>query len=98
MASGDTLQLFTALHNTPPASDFALLDLNNNNIPHLDFDASANWSAIFLGVMPQNYAGNGITVYIHWSAAVTSGNVDCDAAIERIGEGVQDMDSDGIQP
>ena len=96
MASGDTLAILTALHNEPPASDYATLDTRNNH-PCLDFDASTDETAQFSFVMPQNYAGGGVTVYLHWSASTaTSGNCIWDAAFERIGDGQQDIDSDGF--
>jgi len=63
----------------------------------LDFDASTNWSAVFTGVMPRNYAGGGLTVYIHYAmSTATTGDVDWDAAFERIGDQQQDLDSDGF--
>ena len=67
MASGDTLVVFTPYCNTPTATNFASLDLRNLH-PVLDFDAATNEQATFTGVMPRNYAGGGVTVYIHWAA------------------------------
>jgi hypothetical protein len=96
MASGDTLLIFTPLHNEPPASNFATLDVRNQH-PVLDFDAATNESTIFSAVMPRNYGGGGITVYLHYAmTSATSGDVDWDAAFERIGDGQQDIDSDGF--
>jgi hypothetical protein len=96
MASGDTLVIFTALHNEPPSSNAATLDLRNQH-PVLDFDASTNESAVFAGVMPRHYDGSGVTVYLHYSmSSATSGDVDWDVAWERIGDQQQDIDSDGF--
>ena len=96
MASGNTLLIFTPNHNEPPSSTPALLDTRNLH-PVLDFDASTNWSAVFTGVMPRNYAGGGLTVYIHYAmSTATTGDVDWDAAFERIGDQQQDLDSDGF--
>lgn len=97
MSSGDTLLVFTALHNEPPASNPATLDLRNNH-PVLDFDATTNEGAVFSSVMPQNYsASTGVTVYIHYSmASATSGDIDWDVAFERIGDQQQDVDSDSF--
>ena len=96
MASGDTLLVFSPLHNEPPASNAATLDLRNGH-PCLDFDASTNESAIFSGVMPQHYGGGGVTVYLHYAMSSAEANtVDWDAAFERIGDQQQDLDSDGF--
>ena len=96
MASGDTLVVFTPLHNEPPSSNFATLDLRNLH-PLLDFDASTNESAVFSGVMPRSYAGGGVTVYLHYalSSAIT-GNTDWDVALERIGDQQLDIDADSF--
>lgn len=97
MASGDSLIQFSALNNQPLAANFATFDTRNNH-PVLDFDADTDETAVFSGVMPQNYAGTtGVTVYIHWSASTATANdVAWDVAFERIGDGQQDIDSDGF--
>lgn len=96
MASGDTLLIFTPLQNEPPASNYATLDIRNQH-PVLDFDASTNEDAVFRGVMPRNYGGGGLTVYIHYAmSSATSGDVDWDVAFERIGDQQQDIDADGF--
>lgn len=100
MASGDTLLIFTPLHNEPPtATDAATIDLRNFH-PVLDFDAAANESAVFSAVMPRNYAGTtGVTVYLHYamsSSVSTDGDIDWDVAFERIGDQQLDIDGDGF--
>lgn len=96
MASGDTLLVFTPLHNEPPASNQATLDTRNQH-PVLDFDATTNESAVFSSVMPRHYGGGGVTVYIHYAmSSATSGDIDWDVAWERIGDQQQDLDSDGF--
>ena len=96
MASGDTLLVFTPLQNEPPASNFATLDLRNLH-PVLDFDATTSESAVFRAVMPRSYAGGGITVYIHYAmSSATSGTVDWDVALERIGDQQLDIDGDSF--
>ena len=96
MASGDTLVVFLPQANEPPTSNYATLDTRNNH-PVLDFDASTNEDAIFSGVMPRNYDGGGLTVYLHYAmSSATSGDVDWDVAFERIGDQQQDIDSDGF--
>lgn len=96
MASGDTLVIFTPLHNEPPASNYATLDLRNNH-PVLDFDGSTDEEAVFTGVLPRNYAGGGLTVYLHigFTSAV-SGNAYWQAAIERMDDASLDLDADSF--
>lgn len=94
MASGNTLAIWTAVSNEPPASAFATLDTRNGH-PILDFDATTDEEAVFRGVMPQNYGGGGITLKIHFMAtSATSGNGVWQAAFERVAG--QDADSDGF--
>lgn len=98
MASGDTLAVFLPHGYEPPATNYATLDLRNQH-PVLDFDdgGTANESAVWSDVLPRNYGGGGITVYIHYSmTSATSGDIDWDVAFERIGDQQQDIDSDGF--
>ena len=90
------LILFTPQCNEPPAADGATLDVRNNH-PVLDFDDTANESAIFSGVMPSTYGGRGVTVYIHYAmTSATAGTIDWDVAFERIGDQQLDIDGDGF--
>jgi hypothetical protein len=96
MASGDTLAILTPLCNEPPVSNYATLDMRNQH-PVLDFDDATNESTVFSSVMPQNYTGGGVTVYLHYAmTSATSGDVDWDVTFERIGDQQQDIDSDGF--
>lgn len=96
MASGDTLCQFFPQDNEPPSSNYATLDTRNGH-PCLDFDAATNESAVFTGIMPQHYDGGGVTVYLHYAmSSAMSGDIDWDAAFERIGDQQQDIDSDGF--
>lgn len=97
MASGDTLLVFTPLHNEPPASAYATIDLRNQH-PVLDFDAATNESAVFSAVMPRNYAGTtGVTVYLHYAmSSAEADTVDWDVAFERIGDQQLDIDGDSF--
>ena len=94
MASGETLLIFTPLHNEPPSSNPATFDTRNSR-PCLDFDASTNEYAIFSAIMPQHYAGTtGVTVYIHYAmSSAEADTVDWDAEFELVGD--QDLDVDG---
>jgi len=95
MASGDTLVVFTPLHNEAPSANFATLDLRNGH-PVLDFDAASDEDAIFTGVLPRNYSGGGITATLIWLAtSATTGDVVWNTAIERIDTGT-DTDADSF--
>lgn len=96
MASSDTLVVFTPLGYEPPASpDYATLDTRNQH-PVLDFDAGGTEGAVWTGVLPNNYAGGGITVYLHWAASTATNNsVVWGTSFERIGAAQQDIDTDG---
>lgn len=94
MASGDTLLIFHPYNNEPPSSNYATLDTRNQHIV-LDFDKDTNEDAVFSSVLPQNYDGGGITVYLHYSMdTVIAGDIDWDAALERVGDQQQDVDAD----
>lgn len=96
MASTNTLLTFHPYDNEPPSANYATLDTRNGH-PCLDFDATTQETAIFTGILPRNYAGGGITVYLHWAAtSATTGTIGWDVAFERIGNGSQDIDADGF--
>ena len=96
MASGDTLLIFTPLHNEPPAANYATLDTRNAH-PCLDFDAGTNEDAVFSAVMPRSYAGGGVTVYLHYAmTSAEADTVDWDVAFERIGDQQLDIDGDSF--
>lgn len=96
MASGATLLIFEPKNNDPPASAYATLDTRNSH-PTLDFDGSTDEEAVFPFILPRNYAGGGVTVYIHVAfTSATSGSVRFQAAIERIDAGSLDIDADSF--
>lgn len=96
MASGNTLCIFMPFDNEPPASNYATLDVRNGH-PCLDFDATTNESAVFSGIMPRNYAGGGVTVYLHYAmSSAVADTVDWDVAFERIGDQQLDIDADSF--
>jgi len=98
VASGNLLVDFFPQCNEPPSANQATPDTRNEH-PVLDFDASTDEAAVFTGFMPWHYSGGGVTVY-----AVVSFSADDDDAhagqleisFERIGDGQQDLDSDGF--
>lgn len=98
MASGDTLQIFTPAHNVPPSSNYATFDVRQGHLV-LDFDDSTGESADFPGVLPENYAGGGLDVELHWSATDTTVGPDdvvWNVQIEAIGDDDTDTDSDSF--
>lgn len=92
MASGDTLAVFMPYDNEPPSSNYATLDLRNGH-PVLDFDTTTQETAIFSGVMPRNYAGGNIVVYVQATSDATSGTMGWDVTFERM-DAATDLDSD----
>ena len=93
MATGNTLDRFTALHHSPPAANLATLDLRNDH-PVLEFDKDTSEIAYFESVLSRAYSGGGITVYIHWmSDTATSGGVVWGVSFERENT---DLDSDSF--
>lgn len=96
MASGDTLLVFTMQQNEPPSSNAATFDTRNQHLL-LDFDDSSDEVAVFRGILPKNYSGGGIDIFLHFAmSSATSGNAVWETSIERLDEGGQDIDSDGF--
>lgn len=96
MASGNTLVTLYPTDNEPPSSSYATLDTRNGHLC-LDHDDTTDESSIFTFIMPRAYAGGGVTVYPHVAfTSATSGVGRLDIAFERIGDGSQDIDSDGF--
>jgi hypothetical protein len=96
MASGDSLLVFTPQHGVPPASNYATLDTRNAHLV-LDFDDTTNESIVFNGVLPAAYDGGGLTIDIGYSmASATTGDIDWDIELERIGDQQLDIDADSF--
>lgn len=77
-----------------PASNYATLDTRNTH-PVLDFATGTPETVYFRGVMPDNYAGEGITVELWWTATTeTTGTVGWDVSLEKM-DGL-DIDSDNF--
>ena len=95
MASGNTLVTLYPSGNEPPATDYATYDTRNAH-PVLDFDTTTAESAVWSFVLPQHYAGGGITVYVGWSAtSATTGTVGWTVEFERVGTAL-DVDADSF--
>lgn len=98
MASGDTLAIFTPLHNEPPASNAATLSERNGH-PILQFDAATDESAVFTSQLTNNYAGGGLTVYSWWTFTSDTNGAHVariQAAIEYMLSGTLDIDADSF--
>lgn len=96
MASGNTLCVFFAASNEPPSSNYATVDTRNGHLV-LDFDTTTQEAAIFTGIMPRNYAGGGVTVYIHaMLSSATSGTLGWDVSFERMSDATTDLDADSF--
>jgi len=96
MASGDTLYVFTPYAAEFPAATFPNLYLRNRH-PVLGFDAATDEFCMFTGILPRNYAGGGLTVYLHVTDAndTTAAHASYwDVAFEALV--AQDIDSDGF--
>ena len=95
MTSGDSMLAWPATSGEQPATGYARWDVRNSR-PVLAFHDTNTEVAYFSEVLPRNYAGGGITVYVHWAAATaTTGTVGWLVAIERVGT-AQDTDADGF--
>jgi len=96
MATTNTLVVLHPYDNEPPVSAFATFDLRNGH-PVLDFDQTASEIAIFTFIMPDTYASGGTSNYIHFAVtSAVANSVGWDISYERIGDGAQDIDSDGF--
>lgn len=96
MASGNTLVALFPTDNEAPATAYATFDVRNGH-PVLDFDDTADEAAMFTFLLPRSYGGGGLTLHLHYSmASAVSGGVRLDAALERMGDGAQDIDTDGF--
>jgi len=94
MASGETLLTFDPRENTPPTSAAATFATRGIH-PVYEFPNNLDTVAIFRGILPRNYAGGGITAYVHWMCkTVTSGNVPWQGDWENDAD--QDLDADGF--
>lgn len=95
-ASNKPYIVFLPQANQPPSSSYATLDLRNGH-PVLDFNASADESAIFGAVLSPEYNGGGLTIEIYWMAtSATSGDVKWNAEIESHTDDADDLDSDSF--
>ncbi len=79
------VQFQAALDYSPPATLYGVFGVQNNR-PHLAFNDSATWTALYFGIVPltQLFA-SGLIVRLKWkSITVTTGNAVWGVAIERL--------------
>ena len=96
MASGQTVAKFSAMGGEPALSNSAAMKRRNGHY-YQQFDGATNQSIIFGDTLSRNYAGGGLTVYLHIAlSSETTGDTDWDVAFERVGSGSQDVDADGF--
>lgn len=99
MASGQTLIVWLAsdFEALSPTNTPGLTVRNNHQVLGFDTAPAGVEYAYFKGILPRNYAGGGITVYVHYAmASATTGTCGWLVAFERIGDGSQDIDADGF--
>ena len=86
--------IFTPLHNSPPASNYATLSTRNSH-PILQFDTTTQETAVFAGVMPANYNAHSLTVTI-WATltSAVTGTLGWDIAFETLN--ALDIDADSF--
>lgn len=95
MAAGDTLFTLTPQGAVAPSSNWAQL-VQRNGQWVLAFDQTTQEAMTWPIFIPRLYSSTGITVYVTWVSVPTSGTAGFDVAFERIGDGSQDIDSDGF--
>jgi hypothetical protein len=96
MASGDLLQVFWAEDGLPLESSAATLgfllvastDEPDDLIPLLDFDSGALEYMDWKGVMPNHYAGGGVTATVWWLSSTTGSNVRWDGRFKSFTDDV----------
>lgn len=97
MASGNLIAEFGHAHNEPPTTAPARFDVRGDDHPVWDMDAGTDEITVYSGVMPNHYAGGGVTVKVHYmmSSAIAN-DIVLLGAFERLGDEVQDLDSAGF--
>ena len=93
MASGDTIFKFKPQDNEPQTGS-GIRDSRNN---HPVMDLALTEFMVVSDVMPRNYAGGGLTIYLHYAmSSATANDIKLETSLERIGDQQQDLDSDGF--
>lgn len=99
MASGNTLIVLTARDGIPTATSgaahgvFAGAATPADGVPFLAFDSASDEYADFPCVLPRHYAGGGLTLTLYWFSTQTSGTCRWGAAIRRVQDDAEDIDT-----
>lgn len=81
-----------------PVDAFATFDIVNN-VPVLDFDASINEVALFMGVMPRHYAGTtGLTLTLGVTSTTATGDMSWAFFLKSITADVDNLNNVGTDP
>ncbi len=75
---------------TVPVKCFATFN-TINNVPVIDFDDTVNEVAIFVGVMPEHYAGGGLTITLALAGAAATGDVSFAGMIRSFTDDVDNL-------
>lgn len=95
-AAAQPFKWLRALDGIAPASNAATLSATNE-LRHLNFDDTTQETTEWPMVLPNSYAGGGLTVTVYWRAAsATSGSVTWEASIWSITDDADDTDTDGF--
>ncbi len=99
MASGQSLFSASAADLTPTGTLAAARGVivggstPAENLPVAWFDSATDEYMDFVGVMPTNYAGGGVTLIIQWTSTATTGNTVWRAAFRRVADDAEDVDT-----
>lgn len=96
MATGESLIQWGPFDNVAPSANYATLDLSNGHAV-LDFNGTAatGETAVFQGVMPQNYADTtGVTAYIWYASDGTADDVEWEITFQRLQAGTTNITTD----
>jgi hypothetical protein len=99
MASGDSLIAFFAWDGSPPGVSGATFgtiqgtSTYNEFFPVANFDDTALEALDFMGIMPQHYAGGGLTCTVVFAHANNSSGPTWELAFRRINDDAEDLDT-----
>ena len=99
MASGNTLLILTPASGSPPATLAAQWDelvgtsTPAERVPVFAFDPTTVEYMDFYGVMPQNYAGGGVTLQLKTGGGTANGVYTFEVAFREVADDAEDLDT-----